>query len=253
MSTAEEVSVSEKLPRAQKILSLAAHGPSLPKFASPLSPRFRTPSLYRHSNMHPTSLSSPGTGRTQASLDLTKSHWEVRYENWVESLGRQHHMELCSAPTGATSITEPIMHSTLPNVSFNPAIFPRAGSLSRREGDPEITVLIDRDCASRGWSMDKIQRELFLHDMEIRLFFPTPESTPAKRNRAVSVGFRSTRRWEWDWDLKWNIVRSLAFEANKARLESEYDNFLGNDLEALELEMDLWDENAMEIDGDGIL
>lgn len=271
--------------KTTKNLTLAAHVPSLPKVASPFSPRTSEP--WPRDQTRASTNTSPGTGHTNASLHLTKSHWELRYEAWVRSL-RIHRR-----PRSARSVARPcsVLEESSPRSRFpepptNPALFPRAGMLTPKAlrhysiaSDDESRSALELDWALRAWPMDKIHRTLFLHDMDVRVWFPVAPC-PEKNDRAEIVHSdmglekidndereveRSLRRWEWDWELRWRVVEGMVEDENdKDREECEYDVYLagencgdgeayggcevGIEKEGQRTDEWEWSEDAMQID-----
>ncbi|KAF8483213.1 hypothetical protein JB92DRAFT_3032260 [Gautieria morchelliformis] len=272
--------------KSTKNLTLAAHVPSLPKVASPFSPRTNQP-CQDQTQTRPSARSSPSTGHTNASLRLTKSHWELRYEAWINSL-RTHRRprSALSAARPPPVVEELLPRSRFPEPPTNPALFPRAGMLTPKAlrnysmtSDEESRSTLDLDWAMRGWPMYKIQRTLFVHDMHVRFWFPIVPSTAEKKKGGDPAGVnhylrnvnngegeeRTLRRWEWDWELRWRVVEAMVEDENdRDRAECEYDVFLaenhhGDEAYAgCEVEVEgrvrtkedewEWDENAMEID-----
>ncbi|KAF8580970.1 hypothetical protein K439DRAFT_260299 [Ramaria rubella] len=246
--------------KTAKSLTLAAHTPSLPKIASPFSPR--TISSWSATQSSASTSSSPGTGHTNASLHLTKSHWELRYEAWIRSL-RTHRIR---RPCSARSATRPVAldyetpsRSRFPEPPTNPALFPRAGMLTPKalrqnsvDSDEDSRSMLELDWAVRAWPMDKIQRTLFVHDMDVRTWFPIAPSKSdmdMQYNSVESTSMeldltrmtsghpdeerekeRVLRRWEWDWELRWRVIEDMVEVASgREKTEHEYDVFLAKD------------------------
>ena len=245
--------------KTSKNLTLAAHVPSLPKIASPFSPRINQPWSSCHQPRAATR-AAPGTGHTSASLHLTKSHWELRYETWVQSLRKP------PRPRSARSIARPVSRtkdespprSRFPAPLTNPALFPRAGSLMPTALRPvldgsvaeeDARPALELDWAMRAWPLDKIQRALFIHDMDVRVWFPVGGSDFDGEGKSQEMGSeleltrvtsvpeddekeqeRGLRRWEWDWELRWRVIEGMAEEDHdRDRAECEYDVFLAEE------------------------
>ena len=269
-----------------KNLTLAAHVPSLPKVASPFSPRNSL--SWPREQTRPSARSSPGTGHTSASLNLTKSHWELRYEAWIRSLRTHRRPRSAQSVARPSSIMEePLPRSRFPDPPTNPALFPRAGMLTPKAlrhysmtSDEESRSTLELDWALRAWPMDKIQRTLFVHDMDVRVWFPVTSPLTSGKIRADHSDLdqevaslkniemekdRTMRRWEWDWELRWRVVESMVEDENdKDGAECEYDVFLAENYDGdrayggCEIEAERrtetkgdeweWSEDAMEID-----
>ena len=105
--------------------------------------------------------------------------------------------------------------------------------------DEESRSTLELDWALRAWPMDKIQRTLFVHDMDVRVWFPvTPtlvgrevredptemdHSDPdlgvtSRLNNNEKEKERALRRWEWDWELRWRVVEGMAEDENEREI-----------------------------------
>lgn len=211
----------------ERSLRLAAHSPYLPRRASPLSSRDKQVSPYRHLQASHNPCLMSDNGYTQSSLRLIKWHWEYRYEHWFNSLS-------------ASGISCDKKDSDV-NSSFNPALFPRAGSLVRPLNDPGSLALTDRDWALRHWSMNKIFRTLFLHDLSQRL--ASYHSCPNDHSTSLA------RPWERDWALKWKVIEDIMLSGNES-LQRYRDDLL-NDSTAFDedtIMQDILGEDRMDVD-----
>ncbi|GJJ13662.1 hypothetical protein Clacol_007918 [Clathrus columnatus] len=210
----------------KKSLRLAAHSASLPERASPLSPRSRPVSPYRH--LGPSHLVSDN-GYTDSSLRLIKWHWEYRYMHWMNSLATESQMSVSDGVGIANDTTS------------NPALFPRAGSLRHPLNHPETRALIDYDWALRNWSIDKVFRTLFLHDLSQRLL--SYQLCPVEYSRSL------VRPWECDWKLKWKIIEEAMLnedeniQRDQGHIKNEF-SLLDDDVVMKEI----YGEDSMDID-----
>lgn len=214
----------------KKPLRLTAHNISLPKQASLLSPRSRPVSPYRHLRLS----HAPGTfsdnGYTNSGLHLIKCHWEFRYEHWKNSFTGPDvslHNENSKAVTDS-----------------NPALFPRAGSLIRPLNHPESRALIDLDWTLRCWSIGKIFRTLFLHDLSQRL--------ASSDSYSIDLPDSTSRPWECDWRMKWKVIEDAMlgeYELSRYRGSTD-DEFRVFDEDVVMKE--IFGEDRMDVDGCGV-
>lgn len=210
-------------------LRLAAHHHSLPKRASLLSPRSRPASPYRHLMPSHTPYDFSDNGYTDSSLQLLKCHWEFRYEHWKNSL------------TGSDVSFADEDENSNADTDFNPALFPRAGSLTRPLNHPETRALIDLDWALRCWSLDKISRTLFLHDLSQRLASSDTYSTDCPDSLS--------RPWECDWKMKWKIIEDAMLSEYEL---SRYRDNTNNGFRVFDEDVvmkEIFGEDRMDVDG----